>query len=441
MSKVLKFFYIFVCLIALLFYVSGSFISALLIAILAGLLVIREEVKLLLTRRDFFHMKLWQTPLVTYIAVWRIAGWGALLALTSQIVVSLVFGDELASEYLDNIIVLSLFVSATASSYLHRKTVVQFYKYPKILTDLGFKKLRFPFNVFDFFAVLLSSFSGNLIYKSPFNYLLYIITFLGVFLGWGMFWLKPEYITARWRLSLAEEVQTWQVAPFIEILGSLLFWSTTLLLTWFLVSVFRMLCNKITVFTDWLYLISDKRALVVYLRSFKLDAPLTQKTFRTTKSIEESIAYPLRRIGKTIAISNPGIEGPNPGFFKIPSTDEKWQALVTKMLSSSSAVVMLIGDSNHIQWELEAALTKERLQNVLLLFGQTPSESTINTLRMCFKDEFKDLEEEQLFMNTLKSNPLGLFYETDCFVFIEATKHTPDAFQLASQVFVSGYQL
>jgi TM2 domain len=124
----------------------------------------------------------------------------------------------------------------------------------------------------------------------------------------------------------------------------------------------------------------DPRPPVVYLRSFADDGHTTLASdarsrlmqllagFATT-SPEQELTFVLRRVGPVLAIGKPGEPLPELGAARLYVAHDRWQQTVTELMQRAALVVLRIGNSAGIQWEIDQALAlvpRERCVFVLL---------------------------------------------------------------------------
>lgn len=128
----------------------------------------------------------------------------------------------------------------------------------------------------------------------------------------------------------------------------------------------------------------DPRPPVLYLRSFQDDGRMlltdqggavAQKLFGafTPTSAEEELASTLERIGPVVAIGKPGEPLPELGAARLYVGHDVWQAEVNALMRQAALVVVRVGASPGVLWEINQALEhlpRERL--VLVLLGSAP---------------------------------------------------------------------
>jgi hypothetical protein len=111
----------------------------------------------------------------------------------------------------------------------------------------------------------------------------------------------------------------------------------------------------------------DRRPPVLYLRSFAVDR--TAEAQRT----EESLRSYLQEMGPLVALGLVPDEG-TLGAARVEVRDEDWVARVVGLMESASLVLVRLGDSSSLLWEVEESLRRvppERL--IFLLLGEEPA--------------------------------------------------------------------
>ncbi len=111
----------------------------------------------------------------------------------------------------------------------------------------------------------------------------------------------------------------------------------------------------------------DKRAPVLYLRSFEDDPKVAQRFgiagFKLNNE-EEDIADIVGKLGPFVAIGRPGEMLPYTGAARIYVGEGDWHARVRKLLSDARLVILRAGDTPGLWWEVEEsakAVNPERL--------------------------------------------------------------------------------
>jgi len=128
-------------------------------------------------------------------------------------------------------------------------------------------------------------------------------------------------------------------------------------------------------------LTSDRRAPVLYLRSFE-DEDLPDPTLPSLFSIsifgfrphfvrhryEASLTRTLRQLGPVICLGKPGEVYPEIGAARVYVSDENWQDAVKYFLARSAAVVFTVGRTEALWWEINAALSMVPPERLLFFF-------------------------------------------------------------------------
>jgi hypothetical protein len=126
----------------------------------------------------------------------------------------------------------------------------------------------------------------------------------------------------------------------------------------------------------------DPRPPVLYLRSFADDdqaliddqgSAITRHSMQLLRppSPEEELAAFLRRLGPVVAIGKPGEPLPELGAARLYVPHDAWQAKVRSLMAQAGLVVVRVGTSPGVLWEIEQALVHvPRPRLVFALIGQ-----------------------------------------------------------------------
>ena len=122
-------------------------------------------------------------------------------------------------------------------------------------------------------------------------------------------------------------------------------------------------------------LLHDTRPPVVYLRSFQDDL-ITKEVvsppgFGGLRSWgfteEEQLAKVLSKIGPLIALGRPGDDRPNLGAARTYVSDEQWRQTITDYMSEARVVVLRVGATKGLWWELQQAVTRLSPEQLVFL--------------------------------------------------------------------------
>jgi TM2 domain-containing membrane protein YozV len=132
----------------------------------------------------------------------------------------------------------------------------------------------------------------------------------------------------------------------------------------------------------------DPRAPVVYLRAFTDDGLMAVRGHHwqdrvfgkaagtlTLTSPEQELAFILQRVGPVVAIGKPGERLPELGAARLYASHDSWQQTVLDMLDRSELVLMRLGSSPGVLWELDRVLAlTPRSKSIVLLLGSAPEQ-------------------------------------------------------------------
>lgn len=133
--------------------------------------------------------------------------------------------------------------------------------------------------------------------------------------------------------------------------------------------------KKLTASTGKEVLSKDARPPVLYLRSF-LDDDMTSTEIEGMlpyfiphfdKTEEEILARIFSRIGPCIAIGEPGEKLPKLGMARMYLDDQEWQSRVQDLISRASVVVIRVGHTKNVWWEIETAVKLVMPERLLFL--------------------------------------------------------------------------
>ncbi|MGE3468751.1 MAG: hypothetical protein AB7O28_00295 [Vicinamibacterales bacterium] len=127
-------------------------------------------------------------------------------------------------------------------------------------------------------------------------------------------------------------------------------------------------------------LAADARAPVVYLRSFQDDGQMVVRgvtplpawmsaivAAASAMSIEQELAAILRRVGPVVAIGRPGEPVPDLGAARFYVPHDRWQAAILDLLDRAALVVVRLGTSEGVRWEIDQVLARVPRGQVLFL--------------------------------------------------------------------------
>ncbi len=116
----------------------------------------------------------------------------------------------------------------------------------------------------------------------------------------------------------------------------------------------------------------DGRPPVLYLRSFGDDAAPdytgSALPVGARQTVEMRLAHALESVGVVISIGRPGERLPELGANRFYVSDAEWQRAVRHFLAGSAAVVIVVGRSTGLTWEIRTALDEVPHRRLLFVF-------------------------------------------------------------------------
>ncbi|MGH3973344.1 MAG: hypothetical protein ACRDS9_08460 [Pseudonocardiaceae bacterium] len=127
---------------------------------------------------------------------------------------------------------------------------------------------------------------------------------------------------------------------------------------------------------------------VLYLRPFEADAPLAKTPWQSNYpyplnflqllsgglSEEEQIAAALKRVGPLIAVGSPDEKQPRSGAQRMYVPPPNWKEPVRELISGARLVVLTLGDSDGVIWELVESMRVLAPERLILLVSACKEE-------------------------------------------------------------------
>ena len=131
---------------------------------------------------------------------------------------------------------------------------------------------------------------------------------------------------------------------------------------------------------------------VLYLRSFHDEAVTSEAPvanafwpFRV-RTGEETLVEALQEAGPVVAIGRPGERLPELGARRFYFSDDRWQAVARDRISKSRLVVLRVGQTGGLWWEVQTAVAQARAER--LLFVVPDHRTSYGAFRDRFNAEF-----------------------------------------------------
>ena len=97
---------------------------------------------------------------------------------------------------------------------------------------------------------------------------------------------------------------------------------------------------------------------------------LISRLFRRRKRLEEMIGAQLTRAAPFVAIGKPGERLPQLGASRLYLGDSEWQTVVQSYIARSDLIIVIVGKTQWVQWELADVLRQGRIAEFLIVFSR-----------------------------------------------------------------------
>jgi hypothetical protein len=135
----------------------------------------------------------------------------------------------------------------------------------------------------------------------------------------------------------------------------------------------------------------DSRPIALFLRPFQFDGSLAPG--RTTSTYEEHLARALGEVSLFVAIGRPGEPLPQLGANRIYIDDDHWQAEVQKLMNRATIVIMTVGSSEGLKWEIQEIVRAVSPQRLLLFVPPIPTRPGEPSVRRYLYDRYRRLAD------------------------------------------------
>lgn len=134
------------------------------------------------------------------------------------------------------------------------------------------------------------------------------------------------------------------------------------------------------------------RDYVLFLRSFADDKrwiltrsmgnSIASSFIRTPARLEELLYWSSRNVGDVVAIGKPGERLAQLGALRAYFSDDQWQEAVVNAVDRAQHVVVVLGETPGLRWELETVLASECREKVLLVVPPLKRSATRRVIRV-----------------------------------------------------------
>jgi hypothetical protein len=140
----------------------------------------------------------------------------------------------------------------------------------------------------------------------------------------------------------------------------------------------------------------DQRPAILYLRSFeddRLSLPTVWSArrpflelfrLRGSEPFEEAVAWELEPYGPVVAVGRPGRSLASLGAAREYLPQERWRDEVAERMATAHAIVITLGDTEGLAWELGQIITAQHLSKTIFVFPPMTREALLH--RWTFMD-------------------------------------------------------
>src|SRR3984957_17027422 len=150
--------------------------------------------------------------------------------------------------------------------------------------------------------------------------------------------------------------------------------------------------RKFTVASAEEVLSADPRPPVIYMRSFKDDAAASMPVMsgppgwallfpKELITEEELVARTLNDFGPMVTIGRPGEQLRELGAARMYVGEQEWHERVAALMQSAKLVVLRLGQTEGLWWELEQAIGKMRPEQLLVFVPRIADKATREAIR------------------------------------------------------------
>ena len=186
----------------------------------------------------------------------------------------------------------------------------------------------------------------------------------------------------------------------------------------------------------------DLRESVLWLRAFRDDAASVADRDDSgsyeERSLEEILTFELWYYGPVITIGAPGDRLPRLGAARAYFADSEWQNAVMHWMSSARLIVVVVGTTDWLRWEVEHLIRGDHLPKLLFVFPpDTASKRAarwLNTIR-----PFEALDGyQELSAVDVSLARIGFFKGGDTFVLLTDVAKDNVAYEVALRLAIYG---
>jgi hypothetical protein len=188
-------------------------------------------------------------------------------------------------------------------------------------------------------------------------------------------------------------------------------------------------------------LAKDTRSPVLWLRAFRDDRTVLRDSEEVNeledRSLEENCTRELWYYGPVVAVGAPGDRLPPVGAVRGYFADDDWQNAVKHWMSGARFIIIVVGVTDWLRWEIETAMQGNHLSKLLFIFPpDTPSNRARrwrNTIAPLANEKYPELRDIDVTFARV-----GYFDGEDTFVLVNDRTKDHVTYEVALRLVVYG---
>jgi hypothetical protein len=153
-------------------------------------------------------------------------------------------------------------------------------------------------------------------------------------------------------------------------------------------------------------------------------------TWFRAPSFEELLADEFRNVGPPIIVGAPGERLPRLGASRAYFADKEWKEAVGRLIEEAVIVIILIGDTESLFWELRTAVGRRSWNSVILIVPSV-SKKKLDARLQSFVSANSDLLGPEIAARLLDQGTLACAFQQGCWILIQSRKRTTWHYELA----------
>jgi hypothetical protein len=187
---------------------------------------------------------------------------------------------------------------------------------------------------------------------------------------------------------------------------------------------------------------TDPRAPILILRAFGDDGLRPSgrdfekmwarpATWFRTPSFEELLADEFRNVGPPIIVGAPGERLPRLGAARAYFVNNQWREAVGGLIEEAAIVIILIGDSESLLWELRTTVGRRSWNSVILVVPSVSKKKKLDARLQSFVSANSDLLGPEIAARLPDEGTLTCALQHGSWILIQSRKRTTWHYELA----------